>query len=404
MRVIWIVLDSFGVGSLPDAAAYGDAGANTLLHIAGHAQGFALPHLAALGLGKIQPAPGVPADVPVKGAWGKARERSAGKDTTAGHWEMAGVITPEKFPTFPNGFPRDFIDRFEKAVGRGTLGNKAASGTAILEELGAAHLRTGRLIVYTSADSVFQIAAHERVVPPGELYRICAVARAMLAGPLGVGRVIARPFAGEPGRFVRTAGRRDFSLAPAGTTVPDLVKAAGLPSVAIGKIHDIFAGRGFTESVHTQGNMDGVDRTLAMMGKYRAGLLFTNLVDYDMLYGHRRDTQGYADALMAFDRRLPEIEAALGPDDLLLLTADHGCDPTWSGTDHTREYVPLLFYGAAVRPDTALGIRQTFADAGATVADFLGAAPPAAGGSLLPLLTGTAGGEHTQGGASDAHI
>lgn len=388
MRVIWIVLDSFGVGSLPDAAAYGDAGANTLLHIAEHAQNFALPNLAALGLGKIQPAPGVPADVPVQGAWGKCRERSAGKDTTAGHWEMAGVITPEKFPTFPNGFPQDFIDRFEKAVGRGTLGNKVASGTVILDELGAEQMRTGKLIVYTSADSVFQIAAHEEVVSLAELYHICETARAMLAGPLGVGRVIARPFIGQPGHFTRTANRRDFSLEPVGVTVPDLVKAAGLPSVAVGKIHDIFAGRGLTDSVHTDNNMDGVDKMLSMMDKYHEGLIYTNLVDYDMVYGHRRDVQGYADALVAFDRRLPQIEEKLGPDDLLLLTADHGCDPTWHGTDHTREYIPMLFYGAQVKPDTDLGVRETYADEGATVADFLGVEKPAAGVSLLPLLGG----------------
>lgn len=388
MRVIWIVLDSFGVGSLPDAAAYGDAGANTLLHIAEHAQNFALPNLAALGLGKIQPAPGVPADVPVQGAWGKCRERSAGKDTTAGHWEMAGVITPEKFPTFPNGFPQDFIDRFEKAVGRGTLGNKVASGTVILDELGAEQMRTGKLIVYTSADSVFQIAAHEEVVSLAELYHICETARAMLAGPLGVGRVIARPFIGKPGHFTRTANRRDFSLEPVGVTVPDLVKAAGLPSVAVGKIHDIFAGRGLTDSVHTDNNMDGVDKMLSMMDKYHEGLIYTNLVDYDMVYGHRRDVQGYADALVAFDRRLPQIEEKLGPDDLLLLTADHGCDPTWHGTDHTREYIPMLFYGAQVKPDTDLGVRETYADEGATVADFLGVEKPAAGVSLLPLLGG----------------
>ena len=388
MRVIWIVLDSFGVGSLPDAAAYGDAGANTLLHIAERAKHFALPNLAALGLGKIQPAPGVPAEVPVQGAWGKCRERSAGKDTTAGHWEMAGVITPEKFPTFPDGFPQDFIDRFEKAVGRGTLGNKVASGTVILDELGAEHMRTGKLIVYTSADSVFQIAAHEEVVPLAELYHICETARAMLTGPLGVGRVIARPFIGQPGHFTRTANRRDFSLEPVGVTVPDLVKAAGMPSVAVGKIHDIFAGRGLTDSIHTDNNMDGVDKTLSMMDKYHEGLIYTNLVDYDMVYGHRRDVQGYADALVAFDKRLPQIEEKLGPDDLLLLTADHGCDPTWHGTDHTREHIPMLFYGARVKPDTDLGVRETYADEGATVADFLGIEKPAAGVSLLPILEG----------------
>lgn len=385
MRVIWIVLDSFGVGSLPDAKAYGDDGANTLLHIAENAKGFSLPNMESLGLGNIEAAPGVAATDQPRGAWGKARERSAGKDTTAGHWEMAGVITPEKFPTFPNGFPADFLKAFERAIGRGTLGNCVASGTEIIERLGPEHLRTGRPIVYTSADSVFQIAAHEDVVKVDELYKICEIAREMLKGPLGVGRVIARPFIGTPGHFVRTAERRDFSLAPVGVTVPDLVKEAGLPSVAIGKIHDIFAGRGFTESIHTENNDDGVQKTLDAMDRVHEGLLYTNLVDYDMKYGHRRDVQGYADALMAFDRRLPEITKKMGPDDLLILTADHGCDPTWHGTDHTREYIPMLFYGPRVRP-VALGERATYADEGATVADFLGVKAPAAGESMLPLF------------------
>ena len=385
MRVIWIVLDSFGVGSLPDAKAYGDDGANTLLHIAENAKGFSLPNMESLGLGNIEAAPGVAATDLPRGAWGKARERSAGKDTTAGHWEMAGVITPEKFPTFPNGFPADFLKAFERAIGRGTLGNCVASGTEIIERLGPEHLRTGRPIVYTSADSVFQIAAHEDVVKVDELYKICEIAREMLKGPLGVGRVIARPFIGTPGHFVRTAERRDFSLAPVGVTVPDLVKEAGLPSVAIGKIHDIFAGRGFTESIHTENNGDGVQKTLDAMDRVQEGLLYTNLVDYDMKYGHRRDVQGYADALMAFDRRLPEITKKMGPEDLLILTADHGCDPTWHGTDHTREYIPMLFYGPRVRP-VSLGERATYADEGATVADFLGVKAPAAGESMLPLF------------------
>ena len=385
MRVIWIVLDSFGVGSLPDAKAYGDDGANTLLHIAENAKGFSLPNMESLGLGNIEAAPGVAATDLPRGAWGKARERSAGKDTTAGHWEMAGVITPEKFPTFPNGFPADFLKAFERAIGRGTLGNCVASGTEIIERLGPEHLRTGRPIVYTSADSVFQIAAQEDVIKLDELYKICKIAREMLKGPLGVGRVIARPFIGTPGHFVRTAERRDFSLAPVGVTVPDLVKEAGLPSVAIGKIHDIFAGRGFTESIHTENNDDGVQKTLDAMDRVHEGLLYTNLVDYDMKYGHRRDVQGYADALMAFDRRLPEITKKMGPDDLLILTADHGCDPTWHGTDHTREYIPMLFYGPRVRP-VSLGERATYADEGATVADFLGVKAPAAGESMLPLF------------------
>ena len=385
MRVIWIVLDSFGVGSLPDAKAYGDDGANTLLHIAENAKGFSLPNMESLGIGNIEAAPGVAATDLPRGAWGKARERSAGKDTTAGHWEMAGVITPEKFPTFPNGFPADFLKAFERAIGRGTLGNCVASGTEIIERLGPEHLRTGRPIVYTSADSVFQIAAQEDVIKLDELYKICKIAREMLKGPLGVGRVIARPFIGTPGHFVRTAERRDFSLAPVGVTVPDLVKEAGLPSVAIGKIHDIFAGRGFTESIHTENNDDGVQKTLDAMDRVHEGLLYTNLVDYDMKYGHRRDVQGYADALMAFDRRLPEITKKMGPDDLLILTADHGCDPTWHGTDHTREYIPMLFYGPRVRP-VSLGERATYADEGATVADFLGVKAPAAGESMLPLF------------------
>ena len=383
MRAIWIVLDSFGVGFLPDAADYGDQGANTLLHIAQNAKNFSLPNLEKMGLGKFFPTPHLRNDLPAEGAFGRAKEQSAGKDTTAGHWEMAGVITKQKFPTFPNGFPSDFIEAFKKACGRGILGNKADSGTAIIEELGTEQLKTGKLIVYTSADSVLQIAAHEKVIPLSELYSICKIAREMMQGPLGVGRIIAPPFIGEPGHFVRTPNRRDFSLQPMGITVPDLVKKAGLPSIAVGKISDIFAGRGFTESVHTVDNADGIEKTLQMMERYEEGLIYTNLVDYDMKYGHRRDVQGYADALMAFDHRLPEIRAKMNDHDLLIITADHGCDPTWKGTDHTREYIPILAVGASVPANTDLGIRETYADIGATVAKFLGCGSLLAGTSFL---------------------
>lgn len=369
-RVIIIVLDSVGIGELPDAHLYGDQGSNTLVNIADKVGGLNLPHMAQLGLGNIEKIAGVPAVALPQGAYGKMNEQSPGKDTTTGHWELAGIILDKPFPVFPHGFPAEFIKQFEERIGRQTLGNKAASGTVIIEELGEEHMATGKPIVYTSADSVFQVAAHEEIIPVPELYRICEIAREMLTGDLAVGRVIARPFVGQPGNFKRTANRHDYSLEPIKATVLDLLVEQGYAVQAVGKIKDIFAGRGITESVRTTSNMDGVDKTLAFMTDVKPGLIFTNLVEYDQAYGHRNDPQGYAKALEEFDQRLPEIINHLRQDDLLIITADHGCDPTTAGTDHSREYVPLLVYGAMVRPGVNLGIRSSFSDVAATVADI----------------------------------
>lgn len=387
MKVTIIVLDSVGAGALPDAAEFGDEGVDTLGHIAAVTD-LHLPNLQQLGLGNLHSIRGVEPVPAPRAAFGKMAEKSRGKDTTTGHWEICGLILDKPFPTYPNGFPPDLIAAFERAIGRRVLGNKVASGTAIIEELGAEHMRTGYPIVYTSADSVFQVAAHEEVIPLDELYRICAIARELLTGPHAVARVIARPFVGRPGNFRRTYNRRDFSLAPPAPTLLDKLKEAGYAVVGIGKIEDIFAGRGLTQAVHTEGNMDGVDKTLDFMGKDMEGLIFTNLVDYDSLYGHRNDPEGYARALMDFDRRVPELLAALSPGDLLVITADHGCDPVSPGTDHTREYVPLLVYGSRVKAGYNLGIRETFADLGATVAEIFGVSLPVgrsfAGEILVP--------------------
>ena len=385
MRVILMVLDSVGIGALPDAAAYGDAGANTLVNIQTAVPTMRLPNLNCLGLCRIDGASALDPDrqaLPAIGAYGKLAEASKGKDTTTGHWEIAGLWLDTPFPTFPNGFPAAFIAAFEQAVGRKTIGNYPASGTAILDELGAEHMQTGAVIVYTSADSVFQIAAHEAVVPLEELYRMCQVAREMLTGDLACGRVIARPFEGEPGAFRRTANRHDYSLVPPAPTMLDAICAAGQTVAAVGKIADIFAGQGITTSVHTTNNMEGVDRTLDCMREVSSGLIFANLVDFDMQYGHRRDPQGYANALMAFDARLPEIMAAMRDDDVLMLTADHGCDPTHAGTDHTREYIPFLAYGKGVHPGACIGTRNTFADIAATTLEVLGIKNETAGNSF----------------------
>jgi len=391
MRVVLIVLDSVGIGALPDAAAYGDVGANTLLHIQETVPPMRLPNLNALGLCRIAGAnaldPSHTAPPPL-GAYGKLEEASKGKDTTTGHWEIAGLPLDAPFPTFPDGFPESFIKAFEETIGIETLGNYAASGTAIIDELGARHMETKCPIVYTSADSVFQIAAHESIYPPEVLYEMCRKARALLTGDLAVGRVIARPFVGEPGSFRRTANRHDFSLAPHAPTMLDCITQNGQTVAAVGKIEDIFAGHGTTQSVHTSNNTEGVDRTLDYMRTVANGLIFTNLVDFDMHYGHRRDPQGYADALMAFDARLPEIMQAMHANDVLLLTADHGCDPTHTGTDHTREYIPMLAYGAGIRGGANIGTRETFADIAATVLDILGIRAPIAGRSFLPLIAG----------------
>ena len=368
-RVILTVLDGVGVGALPDAALYGDVGANTLAHVVAAASP-ALPNMAKIGLGHIEGA-GYPADGSAKGAFGKARERSPGKDTTTGHWEMAGLTLKQPFPVYPNGFPKEVMDAFESAIGMKSLGNKPASGTEILVELGEEHLKTGHPIVYTSADSVFQIACHESVFPPEKLYEMCETARRILTGIHAVGRVIARPFAGEPGNFVRTPRRRDFSLDPIEETLLDAVKAAGMQVLGVGKIEDIFNHRGLTQSNHAAGNPACIEAMLDYMREDFTGLLFTNLVDTDMVYGHRNDPAGYAQALSYFDSRLPEVFSLMGPEDLLIITADHGVDPTFPGTDHTREHVPILCWHKGMRKLTDLGVRDTYADIAATIAEYL---------------------------------
>ena len=384
-KTILIVLDSVGIGALEDAAAYGDAGADTLGHIINTCHPN-LPNLMAMGLGNIDGASFPGAVAAPTAAYGRLREVSAGKDTTTGHWEIAGVQLSRPFPTFPNGFPQEFISRFEQAVGRQTIGNKPASGTAILDELGEEHIATGKLIVYTSADSVFQIAANEAVVPLEELYRDCEIAREMLRDELEVGRVIARPFVGErAGAFKRTGGRRDFSAMPP-ETMCDVLAAAGKTVYGVGKIEDIFGHRGITQSNHAAGNPACMEATFAAMKEDFDGLLFVNLVDFDMVYGHRRDVQGYARALEEFDRQLPQIQALMGDEDMLVLTADHGCDPCHTGTDHTREHTPLLVWGRGLRPGVNLGTRQTYADISATVLDFFDMDKKLKGTSFLEQL------------------
>lgn len=385
-RVVIVVLDSVGVGALPDAHKYGDEGSNTLGNIAA-AVPLNLPHLARLGLGNIIPLRGIdPVNNP-SAAYGKMASQAPGKDTTTGHWELAGLILERPFPLYPQGFPPEIIEAFEKAIGRKVLGNKPASGTAIIEELGEEHLRTGYPIVYTSADSVFQIAAHEDVIPVQELYRYCRIAREILRGEHAVGRVIARPFVGEPGHFIRTDRRQDFSLEPPKPTLLDVISGAGHQVMAVGKIKDIFAGRGITRWIHTHDNMDGIDQTCKFLREGSRGLIFTNLVDFDMLYGHRNDVEGYAAALEAFDRRLPDLMEDLDEKDVLVITADHGCDPTTPSTDHSREYVPLLVFGKSIRT-VNIGIRPTFADLAATVAELLGVPYQLAGTSFAKLLIG----------------
>ena len=365
-RIFLTVLDAVGAGEAPDAAEYGDAGANMIA-----SQHPSLPNMARLGLARI-PATGYPDTEPVAGAFGRAIEKSKGKDTTSGHWEIAGVRVTEAFPTFPEGFPEDFIRRFEAAIGHRCIGNKPASGTVILAELGEAHMRDKTPIVYTSGDSVFQIACHEDLFPVEELYGFCRIAREMLQGELGVGRVIARPFIGKPGSFVRTGNRRDFSLPPCGRTLPDAVKEAGLASIGVGKIEDIFAHRGLTESDHAAGNPACMDSLIRFMKRDFTGLCFTNLVDTDSVYGHRNDPVGFAGALEAFDRRLPEMLDLMREGDLMIITADHGCDPCDISTDHTREYIPILAWTPGMTGAVSLGTRETYADIAATCAEWLG--------------------------------
>ncbi|MFA5516729.1 MAG: phosphopentomutase [Desulfuromonadales bacterium] len=388
-RIVLLILDGVGVGALPDADCYGDADANTLRHVAEACGGLTLPNLQRLGLGNILPLAGVAPVGRPAAHFGRMRELSAGKDTVAGHWEIAGVITAKPFATFPTGFPVEIIDAFQRATGLAPLGNIAASGTAILRQLGEEHLRSGRPIVYTSADSVFQIAAHESIIPPERLYELCRIARDLLK-PWRILRVIARPFTGaNAADFRRTAGRHDFSLPPTGPTVLDAMQSAGLDVIGIGKIHDIFAGRGLTRSVFTAGNAEGMEQTLAALSAVERGLIFTNLVDFDMLYGHRQDAAGFAQALARFDAWLPRIMRQMTAGDLLLITADHGCDPSTPGTDHTREYVPLLAWSPTSKGGRNLGIRGSFADIGATVAAAFSLSTSAGRSFLVRLNEGS---------------
>jgi phosphopentomutase len=385
-RAIVIVLDGVGIGELPDAAQYGDQGSDTLGHIASRVP-LDIPTLRAFGLGQVAKLGGSAQATKATGAVGRMAEASVGKDSVTGHWEMMGLVLTRPFPVFQNGFPSNVIADFSSLTGRGVLGNKAASGTAIIEELGPEHMRTGSFIVYTSADSVFQIAAHEAVVPVPELYRACEIAYRLVGEGLGVGRVIARPFVGRPGSFKRTANRRDYALPPAGETLLDRLAAASIPVVAIGKIEDLFAGRGIGVAGHTASDDEGMDQVERHMSEIDRGLIFANLVDFDTQYGHRNDVDGFARNLERFDRRLSAIVPRLRDDDLLMVTADHGNDPSTPGTDHSREYVPLLVTGKRVRASADLGTRPTFADLGQTLADVFAVGPLANGTSFLSEIT-----------------
>ena len=401
-RVFLIVLDSFGIGAMEDAASYGDINVNTLRSVSS-SPFFRMPHMEKLGLFQIE---GVRDTLAAQGdsETGSSRrgeghsgviarmtERSRGKDTTIGHWEIAGIYSPRPLPTYPQGFPEEILEEFARKTGRGILCNLPYSGTAVIQDYGEAHMKTGDLIVYTSADSVFQIAAHEEIVPPERLYEYCRIAREILQGEHGVGRVIARPFIGPcAGQFTRTARRHDFSILPPSVTMLDQLSDSGKDVIAVGKIQDIFAGKGITEFVYTGGNEEGIERTLEYLDRDFQGLCFVNLVDYDMLYGHRRDVDGYAKALTYFDGRLPEILGKMRKEDILMITADHGCDPAYkASTDHTREYVPFLMYGPEIAPGN-LGTRKTFADIGATVLHYFGIKPAFEGESMLPAKEGEA--------------
>ena len=381
-RAILVVLDGVGAGANPDAHAYGDDGASSLEHCALAIGGLTLPNLGSIGLGNITPILGTPPTSDARGSYGRMAEKGAGKDSTTGHWEITGVVLQKPLPTYPYGFPADLVAAFEQAIGRKVIGNKPASGTEIIKELGEEHVRTGYPILYTSADSVFQVAAHQDVIPLAELYHICEIARGMLTGENAVGRVIARPFIGEPGAFQRTEHRRDFSLAPLGTTLLDLLKASGKEVIGIGKIEDLFAGRGLTQRDHTETNRDGMAATLRWLERDFTGLLFVNLVEFDMLWGHRRDSKGYAQALRDVDRWFGQVQQVMRPEDAIFFTADHGVDPTYRGSDHTREEVPLLTYGKPIRAGVDLGVRASFADLGQTLAQTFGVGPLAAGTSF----------------------
>ncbi len=370
-RVIWIVLDSVGIGEMPDAADYGDTGSDTLGNIA-RQRPLTLPNLAKLGLGNIKPLAGIEPVLTSRAAFGRCALASPGKDTTTGHWEMVGIHLEKPFPLYPHGFPREIMDEFERRIGRHSLGNKAASGTEIIKELGAEHMRTGSPIIYTSADSVFQIAAHEEVIPLWELYKICETARQILRGKQEVGRVIARPFTGPPGSFTRTPNRKDYAVPPPKGMLLDRLEESHVEVYSVGKIFDVFLGRGIGDHVKTKDNADGMAQTLEAMSSLNNGLIFTNLVDFDQQYGHRNDVEGYARALEEFDAWLPVFLDQLENPDLAIITADHGCDPTTPSTDHSREYVPLLVCGPKARSGTNLGLRPTLSDIGQTVAENFG--------------------------------
>lgn len=369
-RVIWIVLDSVGMGAMPDAHLYGDTDTNTIAHVYHKNNGLKLPNLIKLGLGNIEGMEGIEKTNKPIGAYARLAELSSGKDTTTGHWEMVGIHTKVPFPTYPNGFPKEIMNAFEEAIGTKTLGNCTASGTAILDELGEEHMKTGFPIVYTSADSVFQIAAHEEVIPLEKLYEMCEIARNLLRGEHEVSRVIARPFVGTPGHFTRTPNRHDYAVTPPAENLLVYAKEKGLDVIAVGKISDIFAGEGITYATHTKSNEDGIKQTIDLIKKESRGLIFTNLVDFDMKWGHRNDWENYGKGLEEFDRYLPEIIETMKEDDLLIITADHGCDPTTPGTDHTREYVPLLVYSKQFKESIDLGTRNSFADIGQTVSEI----------------------------------
>lgn len=374
-RVILIVMDSVGIGELPDAAKFGDAGTNTIGHIKQRVPGMSLPHLQGLGLGNIRNDLGIAAVAKPSGAFGQAMEVSPGKDTTTGHWEMSGLILQKDWPYYPNGFPPEIMSAFEAKIGRDTLCNHTGSGTDIIDRYAAEHIRSGSPIVYTSADSVFQVAMHEEVIPLEEQYRICQIARDLLVGEHAVSRVIARPFLGSEGHYKRTANRHDFSILPPGKTILDLTLEKGLETMAVGKIKDIFADRGVSQHQKTANNMEGVDCTLAFIRSGTPGLIFTNLVDFDQNFGHRRDPEGYAGCLMEFDARIPELLGSLMDTDIMMITADHGNDPTHTGSDHTREHIPVLVAGKAVRAGAAIGTRKTFADIGQTIAELMQLSP-----------------------------
>lgn len=386
-RIHLVVMDSVGIGEAPDAADFGDFGVDTLGHIASERGGLHMPNMAALGLSNIREIEGVPVAEKPLAYYGKMQEASLGKDTMTGHWEIMGLYIDTPFRVFENGFPQELISQIEQKTGRKVIGNKPASGTEIIDELGEEHVKTGALIVYTSADSVLQIAAHEDVVPLKELYEICEYCREItLDDPYMLGRIIARPFVGEPGSFKRTPNRHDYALKPFGRTVMNELKDGGLEVIAIGKINDIYDGEGVTRSIRTESNMDGMDKLVQVLEESFTGISFLNLVDFDALYGHRRDPQGYGDALEQYDGRLPEVFERMTDDDLLIITADHGNDPTYKGTDHTREYVPLLVYSPRFTDGEALPLRQTFADVGATIAENFGVKLPEHGSSFLGAL------------------